>query len=110
MIEDLTTVVLLVLDRVEREIKLSEEIQSLNVLQCRHLNYVVEGKVEEAERLNVFKVFELLDVILGKVKLLEAWQMVEVTNPLDLVLGQVELFKVQVVEILDHRNVVLAQG
>ena len=45
MIEDLAAVVLLVLNGIEAEIKLSQQIDSLDVLQLNNLHDIVEREI-----------------------------------------------------------------
>ena len=49
MVEDLTFVVLFVLDWVKCEVNLCEQFELLNVLKLEHFCDLVEGEVEEAE-------------------------------------------------------------
>jgi len=49
VVEDLASVVLLVLNGVEREVKLSEKVETFNELQLQDFDDVVEGEVKETE-------------------------------------------------------------
>ena len=57
MVEELATVVLLVLDWVEGEIKLGKQVQLLNIPQLKYFNDIIEGEIEEAKRADILKAF-----------------------------------------------------
>ena len=107
MVEDLTFVVLFVLDWVKWEIELCEQFKLLDVLELEHFWDLVEGNIEEAECLDILETNEVPDSVLGNVELAEAGQVAEATDPRDWIVGKAELLEVQAVQVLNFRDIVL---
>ena len=87
MVEDLTLIVLFVLDWVKWEVELCEQFELLDILQLEHFSDLVEGDIEEAKSLNVLKADEVPDRVLGNVELAEAGQVAEATDFSDWIVG-----------------------
>lgn len=107
MVEDLTFVVLFVLDWVKWEIELCEQFKLLDVLELEHFWDLVEGNIEEAECLYILETNKVSDSVLRNVELAEAGQVAEATDPRDWIVGKAELLEVQAVQILNLRDIVL---
>jgi len=52
------------LNGIETEVKLGQQVQSLNELQLQHLHNVVERQVKETQRFYVLEANQVTDVIL----------------------------------------------
>jgi hypothetical protein len=78
--------VLFVLNGIETEVKLGQQVQSLNELQLQHLHNVVERQVKETQRFYVLEANQVTDVILWQIKLFQGAQVAQSCDSLDLVL------------------------
>ena len=63
VIEYLASVVFLVLHWIEAEVKLGEQTETLNILELKHLDDVVQSKVQEAKTINVMQSSEESNMI-----------------------------------------------
>ena len=71
VIQNLAAIVLFVLNRVEAEVKLCQQAQSLNILQLQHLHDVVKRQVQETERVDVLQTSKEADVVFREVEVFE---------------------------------------
>ena len=86
---------LLILDRVVAEVKLSEERKELDVLKLEYLLNAVEGDVEEAECAHGLKSFELDNSVLCQIQLSQVRQLSKTSDPVEMVVGKAKLFEVE---------------
>ena len=67
-IEDLTPVMLLVLNWIETEVKLCQQVEPLDELQLAYLHDIVQRKVNEPKRLYVLQATQVPDLIFWKIE------------------------------------------
>ena len=68
MEQNLNSVVLLILDRIETHIKLSEQFKSLNIPELQNLLDPVERKVQESQRLCLFESSQESNAVVREIK------------------------------------------
>ena len=68
MEQNLYSVVLLILDRIETHIKLSEQFKSLNIPELQNLLDPVKRKVQESQRLCLFESSQESNAVVREIK------------------------------------------
>ena len=68
MEQNLYSVVLLILDRIETHIKLSEQFKSLHIPELQNLLDLVERKVQESQRLCLFESSQESNAVVREIK------------------------------------------
>ena len=68
MEQNLYSVVLLILDRIETHIKLSEQFKSLNIPELQNLLDPVKRKVQESQRLCLFEPSQESNAVVREIK------------------------------------------
>jgi len=108
--QDLESVVLLVLDWVEAEVKLRQQRQLFDIFELQHFLDSVQGQIQEAEGLDHLEALQFSDLIFRQVKGAQNSQQLQACDFLDLVICKVELLEHQGVQVFDLLNLVGAKG